>query len=250
MKSREEILNTIKYQLSLEYNCTIGDFSKSDNIITLQRNHPQRRPYSDNTFYLQMVTFGDNVVITSNESMHKWLQSYIKNRKGIWLFEHNNLMELELELNKVNKKLSQTYHMFTSQKNIESKNIDIKTKWFENEMIHQFYGSEFSSNAIAKKYNPKKPDILAVAAYIDNEIIGMAGCSADTPLLWQIGIDVKEKYSGRGIGTYLTSLLKKEIENRGKIPFYGTSLSNIKSWNVALNSGFIPTWIEISTIEK
>jgi len=78
----------------------------------------------------------------------------------------------------------------------------------------------------------------------------MAGCSADTPLLWQIGIDIDSKFSGKGIGTYLVTLLKNEIENRGKIPFYGTSLSNIKSWNVALNSGFLPTWIEISTVEK
>ena len=78
----------------------------------------------------------------------------------------------------------------------------------------------------------------------------MAGCSADTPELWQIGIDVQEQYRGRGIGTYLVTLLKNETIRRGKIPFYGTSLSNLPSWRIALNSGFFPAWIEVETIEE
>jgi len=43
-------------------------------------------------------------------------------------------------------------------------------------------------------------------------------------------------------------LIKKEIEKRGKIPFYGTSLSNMYSWGIALNSGFTPVWVEIETM--
>jgi len=30
-----------------------------------------------------------------------------------------------------------------------------------------------------------------------------------------------------------------------EIPFYGTSVSNYPSWNIALNSGFKPAWVEI-----
>jgi predicted GNAT family acetyltransferase len=105
-------------------------------------------------------------------------------------------------------------------------------------------------NAFCRKYNPKRPDVLAVAAYEGEQIIGMAGCSADTNILWQIGIDVNENYRGKGIGTYLVTVLKNEIEKREKTPFYGTSLSNIYSWKIALNSGFSPTWIEISTVEE
>jgi len=71
-------------------------------------------------------------------------------------------------------------------------------------------------------------------------VFGMAGCSADTPLLWQIGIDVNENYRGGGIGTYLVASLKNEVEKRGEIPFYGTSLSNLYSWGIALNSWFFP----------
>ena len=53
------------------------------------------------------------------------------------------------------------------------------------------------------------------------------------------------EYRSRGIGTYLVTLLKNKIEEMGDIPFYGTSVSNYHSWNIALNAGFKPAWVEI-----
>ena len=50
---------------------------------------------------------------------------------------------------------------------------------------------------------------------------------------------------GLGIGTMLVTILKNEILNRGKLPFYGTSMSHIASQRVAINAGFIPAWSEL-----
>ena len=79
--------------------------------------------------------------------------------------------------------------------------------------------------------------------------MGMAGCSADTLLLWQIGIDVLPEYRGRGIATTLVTLLRDEVFRRGAIPYYGTSLSNLGSWKTALASGFVPAWVETESRE-
>jgi RimJ/RimL family protein N-acetyltransferase len=249
MKTKQELMNIIKEQLAIEYNCLVSDFSSSKNIITFSSENEKRRHYINGIFFFKMVTFGDNVVITANECIHDWLKEYTKDKKGYNIFEYKNLTEIDKKLNEYNKKLWQTHHMFLSYKEIEPKDINIKIKWFENEEIHQFYDTKMYPNALCKKYDPKRPDVLAVAAYEGDKIIGMAGCSADTPLLWQIGIDINENYQGKGIGTYLVTVIKNEIERRGKILFYGTSLSNIYSWNIALNSGFTPAWIEIETIE-
>ena len=94
-------------------------------------------------------------------------------------------------------------------------------------------------------------DMLAVAAFDGDNIIGMAGASADSKTMWQIGIDVLPKYRGRGIGTNLVSLLKNEILKRGKIPFYGTVESHLCSQNIAVSAGFFPAWAELysKTIE-
>jgi GNAT superfamily N-acetyltransferase len=236
--------------LAIEYNCSNNDFSKSENIITESKNNIEKRHYIEGTFFFQMATFGENAVITANKCLHEWLQNYVKDKEGHWIFEHKNLMKIEEKLKQYNKKLWQTHHMFLSFMEIVPKEKEIKIKWFEAEEIHQFYGAKLYPNALRNKYDPKRPDVLAIAAYDNDNIMGMAGCSADTPLLWQVGIDVNKNYRGKGIGTYLITLLKNEIEKRGKIPFYGTSLSNLSSWGIALNSGFYPTWIEIATIEE
>ena len=249
MKTKQELLEIIKDQLAIEYSCPAKDFSSPDNIITVSADNKNKRHYIDGTFFFQMATFGENAVITADKSIHEWLGEYIKDKKGYWLFEHNHLMAIEGELIKYNKKLWTTHHMFLSARNTEPKGIDYKIKWFEENEVHQFYETKLYPNALSKKYDPKRKDVLAVAAYDGDRIIGMAGCSADTPLLWQVGIDVNVNYRGKGIGTELVTLLKNETENRGKIPFYGTSLSNLHSWGIALNSGFFPAWIEIATIE-
>jgi GNAT superfamily N-acetyltransferase len=248
MKTKEEIMTIIKEQLSLEYNCFTNDFSKSENIITTIENNNGRRLYKDEHFF-KMVTLGNNAVISSEECIQNWLKNFVKEKKGYHLFEHHNLMVIENELKKYNKSLRQSFHFFISYNSIEFKRTGLKIKWFEKDSLKEFYGKKlFENNAISIEPNENRPDVLAVAAYDDNKIIGIAGCSADTPILWQIGIDVDEKYREKGIGTYLVLVLKKEIEKRNKIPFYATSLSNIFSWKIALKCGFSPTWIEIDSV--
>lgn len=73
----------------------------------------------------------------------------------------------------------------------------------------------------------------------------MAGASRDGENMWQIGINVMEEASGQGIGQNMVKLLKEEILNRGKVPFYGTVESHIISQRVALASGFYPVFAEI-----
>ena len=100
-------------------------------------------------------------------------------------------------------------------------------------------------NAILDSFNEKRPDRIVVCAYDGENIIGMAGCSEDAKGWMQIGIDVMPKYRSKGIGTYLVNLLKNKIEDMGDIPFYGTSVSNYHSWNIAINCGFFPAWVEV-----
>ena len=81
----------------------------------------------------------------------------------------------------------------------------------------------------------------------DGEILGMAGASADSDVMWQIGIDVMPESKGRNLGPFITILLKREILKRGKIPYYGTVESHIQSQKVAVKSGFVPYWAEINS---
>ena len=86
---------------------------------------------------------------------------------------------------------------------------------------------------------------MGVGAYRDGVLLGMAGATNDSDSMWQIGINVMPEAEGLGIGSMLVAVLKNEILKRGKLPFYGTSMSHIASQRVALGAGFVPMWAEL-----
>lgn len=82
---------------------------------------------------------------------------------------------------------------------------------------------------------------------MNHEIAGMAGASADSPTFWQIGINVNKEYEGRHIASGLVSILKHDILQKGIVPYYGTSFSNLASQHVAVRAGFEAAWVELIT---
>ncbi len=241
MKYRSELYKL----LSLEYNCSPEDFERKENILTISELREGRRIYDRYKYFFSMVTTGNNAVITADESLHPFLSEYIKDKKGHWLFEIPNLKPIEEELRRHSHTLEKTFHMFLPNERVEAK-ANHPVRWFYEEEIHQFYGDERFPNAICEKYLPHRPDRIAVCAYDGEKIMGMAGASEDAEGWLQIGVDVLPEYRSRGVGTYLVTLLKNKIEEDGNIPFYGTSVSNYHSWNIAINSGFRPAWVEIA----
>lgn len=230
--------------LSLEYNCAPQDFIKKENILTVSALQEGRRKYSGEPYFFQMVTTGDNVVVTADAKLHPYLSDFIKDRTGHWLFEIPNLLPLERELNLYGYSLTGTCHMFLSGTEVRPVK-EYPVKWFYGNEIRQFYGDKRFPNAIAPYYLEYRPDTIVVCAYDGDTVMGMAGCSEDAPHWQQIGIDVMEGYRSQGVGTYLVTLLKNKIAEQGDTPFYGTSVSNYHSWNIALNSGFRPAFVEV-----
>ena len=100
------------------------------------------------------------------------------------------------------------------------------------------------SNALCK--DRKHLDVLGVGAYDCGKLIGLAGCSADCDEMWQIGVDVLPEFRQQGIASALTNTLAREIINRGKVPFYCSAWSNIRSVRNAIKSGFVPAWVEMT----
>jgi len=265
MLTKEAIKAELIHQLALEYNCTPEDFLRADNVITAVSDHPDRRKYTETPPPFAMVTLGGNAVISAHPCLHDPLRAYVSGKSGIWLFEHRHLVYLDSLLAPMGYGICQTSHMFLPESGAPetgapetgasgtgapepefcSVRPDFEVRWYEQAEIAQFYGDKRFPNAFCDRFHPERPDVLAAAAVCDGEIVGMAGCSADTPTLWQIGIDVDPRYRQRNIGKTLVGLIKNEVFRRGAIPFYGTSLSNLPSWKIALGCGFRPAWVEL-----
>ena len=232
--------------LCAEYNCGPEAFFGEANTVTPAAINPGRRAYSPERYFFHMVTLGNNAVITADAAMHPFLTEYVKGKTGHWLFELPNLLPIEKELNRFGHTLSQSFHMFLPERRIEA-GTELELKWYFDGDIHRFYGDGRFSNAICESFDPNRPDRMAVVAMDGDRIMGMAGCSEDAPGWMQIGVDVLPEYRSRGVGTALVNAVKNRIEDLGAVPFYGTSLSNYNSWNIALNCGFRPAWVEIGS---
>ena len=109
--------------------------------------------------------------------------------------------------------------------------------------MEQFRGDDRFGEAFIFDDMPK--DEIGIGAYKDGKILGMAGATSDSDMMWQIGINVMPDAEGLGIGSMLVAIIKNEILDRGKLPFYGTSMSHIASQRVALAAGFVPAWAEL-----
>lgn len=239
-----EYLEMAKRQLAIDFNCKPDDFDRTENVLTVSAANHGRRMYSNEKYFFQMSTFGNNAVLSADEQLHPFLREFMADKMGHWLFEQEKLAVLERELNKYGYRLCRTHHMCLSKFDVTFQS-NIPIKWFSGrEQIEPFYDGRFY-NALCERYLEERPDRIAVCAYDGDEIMGMAGCSEDAPGFLQIGIDVFPQYRGRGIGTYLSLLMKNEIIRRGGMPVYGTAAANIHSQNIAMNCGFRPAWVEM-----
>ena len=216
-------------QLALEYNAKPEDFTANQVTVTTPAKPDGVRLYSHELPFFQMASTGSGVVITANEVLHPFLKEFTGDTERFkhpyWLFELPHLLCIERELNKYDYTLSSTFHMFLPGKPHKARMMPcaFTLKWFDKTSVKTLYPNTDFQNALSEKENPDRPDVLALAAY-DGD--------------------------GHGLGTTLVSLLCDRIEALGKTPFYGTVLANLHSQNIALNTGFYPAWVEISSFKR
>lgn len=244
MYTKTEILSIAKKQLALDYNCQPLDFEKEGNTITENKLLNGRRIYDgDDGSFLKIISIGGKAIIYADEKITPWIKENILKQNAEWLFDYRKLRAIDNKLREFGHEIDEMPHFYLPN----PVTCDVKPittiKWFEKQEILQFRGDSRFEQAFV--FDNNYPDVLGVAAFDGDIIMGMAGASEDSKTLYQIGIDVLPEYRGKGIGTNLVALLKQEMLKRGKIPFYGTSVSHIISKNIAINAGFFPAWAEV-----
>lgn len=240
----ENILIKVKEQLAKDYNCRIEDFENNENLITDLKIIDGSRKYSSNKEILKILIINGKAVISADKCIKNWCIEKLLNFPGEWMFLYSVLRRIDKKLNEFGYEIDNTHHYYLPKNNKLEEGNEFKLKWFEKDEILQFKGDNRFDEAFA--FNSNYPDILGVSA-LDRKgnILGMAGASEDSSIMWQIGVNVLPESKGSGIATVLVESLKNEILKRGKVPFYGTVESHIISQKVALKSGFYPVFAEV-----
>ncbi len=240
-------------QLALEFNTTTDAFSIPGLTLTLPAKPAGVRLYSRDLPLFAMATTGNSVVVTADARLHDCIRDLVAQMDAPYrLFEFQSLQKIDAELRPFGYTVWGPEPMYLRLEHAHAPGLPkaFAYRWFETEAeIAALYPNTRYTMALSQAYNADRPDVLALAAYDGAQIAGIAGASADTADMWQIGIDVLDAYRGHGLATALVHALCCRIEEKGKLPFYGTAVGNLHSQKVALRCGFSPAWLEAGAVK-
>ena len=242
--TNEEIHRIALRQSAIDLNCVPEDFSRGYAVIVHSAPHPDARRYLELPFFCDLVSYGDNVVASVAPEAEPAVRAYLERFAPEHCFETPNLHVLADALRPLGMQPCFMAEYFLPDVSLlRDHPCAYELRLLEPPDFAAYYTQEWSNALCAKR---RALDVLAVGAYEDGRLIGLAGCSADCGEMWQIGIDVLPAYRRQGIARALTSRLAMETLTRGKVPFYCAAWSNLPSVRNAIRSGFLPAWAELT----
>ena len=242
--TNKEILQIALQQSAYDCNCNADDFLSTENKVVLSQKNEKARVYMPLPLECDLVSYGNNIVAQVSPRMKETVEWYISKYAVEHCFESPNVIALNEKLAEFGYKVCFMAEYFLPNVNaLKELPCNYEIRVLLPEEFEQYYTDEWG-NALCE--SRKHLDKLAVGAFDDGKLIGLAGCSADCETMYQIGVDVLPEYRRKGIASAITSRLAIETLKLGKVPFYCAAWSNIKSIRNAIRSGFRPAWVELT----
>lgn len=240
-------------QLALDYCCSPADVADSKNHFSIYAPQEGRRFQEALIRGLKIAVVNGKLLFTGSEEIVAECRKRYANVTGEWFFDAKRLREIEELLLPFHLRVAQAHPFFLPEADVmpssgiplpdASAALAFDLIRYDQNAILQFREDNRFDEAFA--FDPYAPDVLGIAAAKDGQILGMAGASADSPLFWQIGINVDSHAVGMHVGSTLVRLLAQDIIAQGAVPYYGTSMSHIASQRVAHRAGFAVAWAEL-----
>ncbi len=240
-------IDDVYRQLALDYCCSIEDIrDRTENVFTVFRPLEGRRRFNDkDDVFFQAVSIKGKLLFTGREDVISEMRHLYRDAYGPLFMEPVKMHELNGHLERYGYQLSQIHPFFVSLEKSEPAKAPCEIICLEEADIEEYRQDTRFRNAFS--FRQAAPDVIGMAAMANGKAVAMAGASADSPSMWQIGIDVIPEYRGRHLGRILVSRLRNEILDRGAVPYYGAALSNTLSQSIAIDCGFRICWSELIT---
>lgn len=242
--TNKDILQIAMEQSAVDINCNAADFLCDKHVIVESGVGAGARKYYKEPIACNLVSYGNNIVASVREEYREIVAEYIHKYEFYHCFETPNMHWLNDRLSDKGQKVCfmAEYYLPDVEK-LHALSCGYELRILEQSDFADLYKPEWG-NALCE--DRKELDVLGAGIYDCGRLVGLAGCSADCDTMWQIGVDVLPEYRRKGIAVALTSTLAVEILKRGKVPFYCSAWSNIKSVRNAIKSGFLPAWVEMT----
>lgn len=219
--TKELMLEKIKKYLANKYECNIDEFNKQGlNII---KNNSENK--------IKMLLFYDLILVSTFNNLYDLVKENLSNKSVYEIFEFPYTY-------------GQSIYFIPDLKRLQKQEEipKFQFKLFDGNTNEIEISSGFE-NAITFKNNKCISDI-AYVAYDNDKIIGVAGADKINDDIWEVGIEVLPEYRKDGLATILTKNLTIKILEKGIVPIWCASSTNIGSQAVASKSNYIPLWFE------
>ncbi len=230
--NKKYMLDQVFKQLAIDYNCEPDDFMKNGLIFTKAKKLEGRRPYPFMTPRLEMISFGNSVVINASSDITPAVCKQLDGKSRDEVFS----MPFVYGINQ--------YFLPDIEKmpKLDIPN-DFEYEFIEKENVHKLYELDGFDYVLQYDINSPFTEMLVVLAKDKGKVVAMAGANIDSKNMRGINVDVLPSYRGKGLASALVNRLTAEVLNHGYIPYYFTSSSNVLSARVAVRAGFSPAWV-------
>ena len=248
MMTNAEMLKIAMEQSAEDIGCKAEDFLSGRNAAVPFRPGVKAKKCYKMPISCNFISYGNNVVAGTSEELSREVEEYLSKFEFYHCFEVPNMQWLNDRLAPKGQAVCLMAEYFLPDLNkLKNFPCGYELRILEQADFEGLYLPEWS-NALCRER--KELDILGIGAFDNGKMAGFAACSADAEEMWQIGVDVLPDYRRKGIASSVTSRLALEILDRGKVPFYCSAWSNIRSVRNAVKSGFVPSWVEMTVKPK
>lgn len=246
--NRRATVEIVRNTLAADYACQPGDWLNDAVIVVEAREVAGRRTYPMRAKEFVMTTMGRGAVICCSADRLAWAEEKLGHRSKDELFSIPTFALINEHVAPDNQKLSGpalrylcAHETFCAAPVPEGITLEL----FEHDRMLEAYEFANFHHALSYRLDYHCPDMVAVAAWHNGQVIGMAGASADSEQLWQVGVAVLPEYQGTGVGKAVVSRVTEATLDHGKVPFYTTWVANLASSNTALSVGYWLAWTDV-----
>jgi hypothetical protein len=245
---RRGVLRTIRSILVATFVCAEEDFVRNGVVVTEAGELPGRIRFPLSSKPLTVVTMGAGVVMSCHAERVGWVRANLASLPRDEIFSGSVIGRLARQIERDGQILIGPHLKHTcARSDFRPAPVPagVEVTLVEGKDVIDLY--KYQGFGIAMSYRPDspRPDVMATVATRRGAVVGIAAASADSDELWQIGVEVSGHERGGGIGQALVGRLTEGILAAGKIPYYGTAVSNLPSRLVANRLGFWPVWTEM-----
>ena len=252
--TRKEILDAAMRQSAIDCSCSEEDFRRETHVVAAHIPSELESTFLTKPNICRLISYGSNIVASCRGDLITEVEAFVNSVEKFYrCFEPLAIYELNRILEQADARVAWMHLFYLPDPDAVFRaelTCPYATRVMHPDDFTELYVPEWS-NALS---NParKQLDMLGVGAYDGDRLIGLAGCSADCAEMWQIGVDVLPEYRRKGVASVLTNRLARAVFGQGKIPFYASAWSNVRSVKNGLKSGFQPAWaaLEADRISK